>query len=163
MKGVSIKYVRMYDALEVPQKVEDPYVDQQKTNQWLRSTGLKGETEGLMIAAQDLSLATRSYHHRTIKDATNPHCRICGKFEESMYHIVSGCPVLAKTEYSYRPNKTAEYIHWKICRGYEIETTETWYEHQPTTATENSEVTIIRDIPVHNDREIKANRSDIVV
>ena len=52
-------YVCMY-ALEVPQKVEDPYVDQQKTNQWLRSTGLKGETEGLMIAAQDLSLATRS-------------------------------------------------------------------------------------------------------
>ena len=86
----------MYDALEVPQKVEDPYVDQQKTNQLLRSTGLKGETEGLMIAAQDLSLATRSYHHRTIKDATNPHCRICGKFEESIYHIFLGVPGISE-------------------------------------------------------------------
>ena len=149
-------YVCMYDALEVPQKVEDPYVDQQKTNQWLRSTGLKGETR------RPNDCSTRFEPSYPLL-ATNPHCRICGKFEESIYHIVSGCPVLAKTEYSYRHNKTAEYIHWKIFRGYEIETTETWYEHQPTTVTENSKVTILWDMPVHTDRKIKANRSDIVV
>lgn len=43
-------------------RLKDTDVDQQKTNQWLRSTGLKGETEGLMIEAQYLSPATRSYH-----------------------------------------------------------------------------------------------------
>ena len=107
-----------------PKRLKDAAVDQRKTNQWLRSTGLKGETKGLMIAAQDMSLATRSYHHRIIKDVTDPHCRIFGKFEESIDHIVSGCPELAKTEYLSRHNKTAAYIHWKICRGYEIETTE---------------------------------------
>lgn len=45
-----------------PKRLKDTDVDQQKTNQWLRGTGLKGETEGLMIEAQDLSLATGSYH-----------------------------------------------------------------------------------------------------
>ena len=88
---------RKDDALEVPQKVEDPDVDQQKTNQWLRNTGLKGETESLMIAAQDLRLTTRSYHHCIIKDATDPHCRICEKFEESIYHIVSGCLFIGRS------------------------------------------------------------------
>ena len=37
----------------------DPDVDQREANQWLRSTGLRGETEGLIIAAEDLSLAYR--------------------------------------------------------------------------------------------------------
>mgnify|MGYP006964531843 CR=1 FL=1 len=35
-------------------------------------TGLKAETEGLIIAAQDQSLATRLYHHKIIKDGTSP-------------------------------------------------------------------------------------------
>ena len=77
--------------------------------------------------------------------------------------IVSGFPELAQTEYISQHNKTAAYIHWKICRGYEIEKTEKWYEHQPTTITENSEVTILWDMPVQTDREIQANRPDIVV
>lgn len=67
-------------------------VDQNTTNQWLRSTGL-------IIAAQDQSLATRSYHARIIKDSTDPMCRICNIYEETIDHIVSGCSELAKTEY----------------------------------------------------------------
>ena len=91
------------------------------------------------------------------------HCRICGKSEESIDHIVSGCPVLAKTEHIYGHNNTAADIHWKICRGYDIDTTEKWYEHQPTTVTDKSAVTTHWDMPLHTDREIKANRPDIVV
>ena len=72
-----------------PKRLKD--VDQRKTNQWLRSTGLKGETEGLMIAAQDMSPATCCYHHCIMKDATDPHCGICRKFAESIDQIVSGC------------------------------------------------------------------------
>lgn len=49
-----------------PKRLKDTDVDQQETNQWLRGTGLKGETEGLMIEVQDLSLATRSYHLSTL-------------------------------------------------------------------------------------------------
>ena len=73
-----------------PKRMTDPDVDQQKTNQWVRSTVLKGETEGLMIEAQYLSLATRSYHHRIIKDATNPHCRICGKLMSLLITLSRG-------------------------------------------------------------------------
>ena len=57
-----------------PKMTKEIDVDQQKTYSWLKSSGLKAETEGLIIAAQDQSLATRSYHHRIIKDGTNPHC-----------------------------------------------------------------------------------------
>ena len=67
--------------------MKDADVDLHRTNQWLTSTGLKVETEELIIAAQDQSLATRLYHSNIIKDGTNPLCRMCGKFDESVDHV----------------------------------------------------------------------------
>ena len=47
-------------------RVNKSDVDQEKTHQWLRSSGLKSETEELFVAAQDQSLATKSYRHKII-------------------------------------------------------------------------------------------------
>ena len=79
-------------------------------------------TEGLIIAVQDQSLTTRLYHRNIIKDGTNPLCRTCGNFDESVDHVISGCPELAKTEYIQRHDNTASYIHWKVCQSYDIKT-----------------------------------------
>ena len=87
---------------QYPARVNKPHVDQEKTHQWLRSSGLKSETEGLIIAAQDQSLATKSYHHKIINNDSDPKCRMCREFEETIDHILSGCRVLAKTEYIQR-------------------------------------------------------------
>ena len=146
-----------------PKRTKEADVDQNKTNQWLRSTGLKAETEGLIIAAQDQSLATRSYHATIIKDGTQPTCRICNSYEETIDHTVSGCPELAKTEYIQRHNKAAAYIHWKTCQHYNIQVSDKCYEHEPPMVTENKEATILWDIQIHTDREITANKPDIVI
>ena len=112
-----------------PKRVKDADVDYHKINQWLKSSGLRVETEGLIIAAQDQSLATRSYHARIIKENTNPMCRMCTKYEETVDHILSGCPKLTQTEYIHRLDKAAAYIHWKVCQSYNIKTSEKWYDH----------------------------------
>ena len=123
----------------------------------------KAETEGFIVAAQDQSLATRSYHANIIKDGTSPLCRMCNKYDETIDHIVSGCPELAKTAYTHRHDKAAAYIHWKVCHNYNIKTSEKWYDHEPQTVTENEDVTILWDMPIHTDRKITANRPDIVI
>ena len=92
-----------------PERTKEADVDQNTTNQCLSSTGLKAETEDLIIAAQDQSLATRSYHARIIKDSTDPMCSIYNRYEETIDHNVSGCPELAKAEYIQRHNKVAAY------------------------------------------------------
>ena len=53
---------------------------------------------------------------------------MCSQHEETVDHIVSGCEVLAKTEYISRHNKSAAYLHWSICKDHHIEITDKWYE-----------------------------------
>ena len=100
-----------------PKRIKEADVVHHKTKQWLKSSGLKSETEGFIIAAQDQSLATRLYYASIIKDGSSPLCRMCNKYDETINHIVSGCPELAKTEYIHRHDKAASYIHWKVCHN----------------------------------------------
>ena len=88
--------------------------------------------------------------------------RQINKSQETIDHIVSGCPELAKTEYIHRHNSVAAYIHWKICKEYELQTADKLYEHDPKTVEQKDDITILYDMPIHTEREISANRSDIV-
>ena len=54
-------------------------------------------------------------------------------------------------------------MHWNICKHYNLPVTENCYDHKPNTVTENDECIILWDMPIHIDREIKANRPDIIV
>ena len=54
-------------------------------------------------------------------------------------------------------------MYWKICKEFGIEVKEGWYEHEPKTVTENDNVTILWDMPIHTDRATAANRPDIVL
>lgn len=69
---------------QIPKRTKEADVDQIKTKQRFRNTGLKVETKGLIIAGQYQSLSTRSYHARIIKDGTDPMCRICNRYEETI-------------------------------------------------------------------------------
>ena len=140
-------------------------VDQDKTHRWLKAAGLKAEIKGFIIAAQDQSLATSCWYQHNIlkKPDVDPKCRLCGRFDYTIDHLVSGCPELAKTEYIHRHNKAAAHMHWAICKEFGIEVKERWYEHEPKTVTENDSVTILWDMPIHTDRTIAANRPDIVL
>ena len=84
------------------------------TNKWLKTGGLKSETEGFIVASQDQAIKTKYYWGKILKDCTNATCPICG--QETVDHIVAGCPELAKSEYIHTHNKAAVYLHWNICK-----------------------------------------------
>ena len=88
---------------------------------------------------------------------------MCGCFDETIDHLVSGCLELGKTEYIDGHNKAAAHMYWKICKEFGIEVRERLYENEPKTVTENDSVTILWDMPIHAERTIAANRPDIVL
>ena len=117
-------------------------VDHNKTHRSLKAADLKEETDGFIIAAQDQSLPTRWYQQNILKKPdVDPECRLYGRFEETIDHLVSGCPELAKTDYIHRHNKAAAHMHWKVCKEFGIKVKERWYQHEPKrTVAENDSV-----------------------
>ena len=70
---------------QYPERVGKPDINQDNTHQWLRNSGLKAETEGFIIAAQDQSLPTKLYQHRIINNGSDPKCRMCHNCDEQKY------------------------------------------------------------------------------
>ena len=97
-----------------PLRCQQADVDQTATHQWLKRSGLKAETEGFILAAQDQSLFTRNYQANMLRNGASDKCRFCDNYIEAVDHLVSGCPVLAPNEYKNRHDRVGQYLHWKI-------------------------------------------------
>ena len=149
---------------QYPKILEKPHVDTITTNKWL-SSNLKGETEGLLVAAQYQAINTRNFQKVICGQQMESKCRMCSQHKETVDHIVPGCEVLAKTEYITRHNDAAAYLHWSICKDDDLKITDKWYQHAPETLMHNKDnnLTIMWDMPVNTDKIITANRPDIIV
>ena len=123
----------------------------------------KAETEGFIAAAQDQSLFTRNFQANILHNGADPSCRFSNTSTETIDHLISGCTILAPNEYTNRHNRVGQYIHWKICNHYNIETPNKWYEHKPLPVADTTKVTIPWDFPIRTDRTIQASRPDIII
>ncbi|CAG9770529.1 unnamed protein product [Ceutorhynchus assimilis] len=74
-------------------------VDRERTFRWLHNGTLKGETESIIVAfvaAQDQAISTNYIKNKIHRQKINPKCRLCKEYDETIKHITTGCPVLAK-------------------------------------------------------------------
>ena len=55
------------------------------------------------------------------RTSESPLCRICGKRDESVQHLVSGCEKLAQKEYKRRLGNVAKKAHWDLCKKNELD------------------------------------------
>ena len=91
--------------------------------------------------------------------------RLCGESSETVMHLSSGCPVLAKSKYQIRHDIVGKHIHWLLLKKYEIPTGNKWYNYVPNAVTETDEgkVAIYWEKPIKSDRKVKYNRPGVVV
>ena len=66
---------------------------------WLQNGDLKTEAGVLIVAARNQSIRIHLVKAKIDKSQEDSVCRVCGKVDESIYHIVSGCSKLAQKEY----------------------------------------------------------------
>uniref|UniRef100_H3AKE8 Reverse transcriptase zinc-binding domain-containing protein n=1 Tax=Latimeria chalumnae TaxID=7897 RepID=H3AKE8_LATCH len=125
---------------------EDVNIEQ--TFRWLTNCHLKGETEALLIAAQDQALNTNSHRVRILHSGTESKCRMCKAEEETMAHIISGCKTLANGSYKER-HITLQEVHTGHCVKTKV-------------VEETTGVKILWDFGIRTEKEIQAHRPDIV-
>ena len=88
----------------------------ERTSQWLNREHLKKETEAMVCAAQEQALRVNSIKHHTDGQGTSPMCRLCGESSETVIHLSSGSPVLAKSKYRIRHDIVGKDIHWLLLK-----------------------------------------------
>ena len=80
-------------------------VDTEESYRWRKSGDIKGETESTIVAAQDQAINTNYFKNKILKEEIEIKCRLCKQHEETIDHLTSGCPILAKNEYLMRHDK----------------------------------------------------------
>ena len=87
---------------------------------WMEHTGLKGETEGLITAAQYQALNARYYSKHIIKQGTTDRYRMCHTQPETVENIILGCQTLAADQYLNKHDHVAAELHLDICKHFGI-------------------------------------------
>lgn len=150
------QYWKRQDALEVASTVYT----------WMFSRHLKPTTEGTIIAAQDQALRTRNYEYAVMKSRSRDEakCRLCGDHLETVDHIVSACPVLAKTSYIRRHDSIVRYLHWCLCRKMGVVGAGTsHYSHRLSPIVEVGQWRLMWEFPVPTDLPLQHNRPDLII
>jgi len=73
---------------------------------------------------------------------------LCQKFDETIYHIISACPKLAKEQYIKRHDRVCAQLHFNICKETRVQLDKKhWYEHVPKSVetSQGGKVTILWD------------------
>ncbi|XP_065061308.1 uncharacterized protein LOC135688397 [Rhopilema esculentum] len=137
--------------------------DEQTWN-WLRKGNLKKATEGTIMAAQEQAIRSRSIRHCIDKEKIiSSLCRLCGERDETIAHFLSECKILCQTQYKkWRHYKIVQVVYWQLCKAYDLEHIEKWYDHHPEKETENKKAKILWDMKIQTDKILGHSRPDIV-
>ena len=68
--------------------------------------------------------------------------------EETVDHLVSGCPIITPNEYY---DRVRQYTQWKICQHYNAPYAKNWYEYKPQKVLETESATILWDFRILTD------------
>jgi hypothetical protein len=89
---------------------------------------------------------------KILKQQTDSKCQLCKEHEETINHLISGCPILAKNEYIIRHDRVCTYLHYSICKELGIETTGSWYTYKPESVCEHEDITVLWNQEVQTER-----------
>ena len=123
----------------------------------------QGETESLLIAAQDNAIITSHIKARIDKTQQNSKCRLCGDRDETVNHMISECSKLAQREYKTRHHRFGKVIHWELCKKFKFDHTNKWYMHNPAPVIENNTHKLLWNFDIHTDHLIMARRPDLII
>ena len=74
------------------------------------------------MAAQEQALGTNLVKTKIDKSQEDSKCRMFGKADESINHLLSECNKMTQKEYIRRRDWMGKKMHLEVCRNYGLET-----------------------------------------
>ena len=115
---------------QLSRNFDEKLVDIEQSYRWLKSGDIKGETESTTVAAQDQAISTNYFKNNILKEEIKSKCRLYKQHEETVDHLTSGCPILAKNEYLMRQDRICAHLHYSVSKALGNETKDKWYKSQ---------------------------------
>lgn len=146
--------------------IQENNLSKQMTFGFLKPAGLKSETEGFIIAAQDGVIETLAYRKKILKQNINDiNCRACHTNMETQFHLISNCPVYAKTFYLERHNAALRelYAHLRHKLNFDEERKPAYTLGKIEAIISNEKGTIFWNHPFATTRQLSANKPDLAV
>jgi len=137
---------------QLPRNLDEKLVGIEQSYRWLKPGDIKRQTESTIVAAQDQTISTNYFKNKILKEKTESKRRLCKQHEETIDHLTSGCPILAKNGYLMRHDKVCTHLHYSICKAFGIETADKWYTHMPKPVYEEGDVTVFWNQAVHTEK-----------
>ena len=146
--------------------IDRQLIGEEDTFLWLSKGDLKAKTKSEIEAAQDQGIQSQYYPTKILNTETDIKCRLCQQFDETIDHIISACPILAKEQYIKRHDRVCAQLHFNICKETGVQLgKKQWYEHVPKSVErgQGGNVTILWNQQVQSDRNIPNNKPDIII
>ena len=96
---------------------EDPKVNQSLSVKWIHNSTLTSHMEAYMFAIEKQEIVTNATKKRrepdiTKRRTTDRKCRVCGKQEETLTHILGSCESISESLYlKYRHNQVGQIVY----------------------------------------------------
>src|SRR5678816_2558395 len=93
------------------------FINKEKSIETIARGFLKINDERTLITAQDWCLRTNWFKKHIEGVDGSDKCKMCGKFSETVPHILSGCETLLRMGlYTERHNTKCKLIHYRLCK-----------------------------------------------
>jgi hypothetical protein len=93
---------------------------------------------------------------------TDSKCRLWQQFDETIDHIISACPILAKEQYIKRHDRECTTTLQHMQENRDTIGQKHWYEHVPKSVEKSKEV-ILWNQQLQTDRTIPNNKPHIII
>lgn len=133
---------------------------------FLRSAGLKSETEGFVLACQDGVINTLVYRRIIMDvDVIDTSCRACRSQPETLMHLLSACSYYASCAYIHRHNAALRVLYYHLRHHYGIDKTPVlpYAPGEIESVIENETCKIFWNFSFSTTRQLTATKPDIVL
>jgi hypothetical protein len=149
---------------QFPNILLDANVDKEQSTLWLKKGQLQTETEGFICAIQDQVVTTKYYQKHILRNTNDDICRLCNGQAETIHHVITGCLVLAPTDYKNRHDQVAKIIHTELAKIHNfLQTSPPYYIYSPDPYMENDLAKLYWDKQITFDKTPEYNKPDIIL